>query len=68
MKSYPAPETRGIEQHSAAELRERVQPLLEAADTDESWRRLKEGSVKRMLDGAGNEMFSLTFAVRMPDW
>ncbi len=60
--------TRGIEQASAAELLERVKPLLEAADTDESWRRLGESDVKRMIDGAGNEMFSLTFVVRIPDW
>jgi hypothetical protein len=60
--------TRGIEQHSAADLPERVRPLLEAADTDESWRRLAESGVKRLVGGAGTEMFSPTFVVRMPDW
>lgn len=60
--------TGGIEQAPAAELLERVKPLLEAADTDEAWRRLGESDAKRMIDGAGNEMFSLTFVVRMPDW
>ena len=45
--------TRGIEQASPAEVLERVRPLLEASDTDESWRRLGESGVKRMLDSAG---------------
>ncbi len=60
--------TRGLERHSAAELLERVRPLLEAAHTDESWRRLDESCVLRVVDAAGNEMFSLTFVVGMPEF
>lgn len=60
--------TLGLEQDSGAELLERVQPLLEAADTDASRRSLDQSCVLRLLDAAGNEMFSLTFVVGMPEF
>ena len=56
---------RDLEEASPEQLLALLRPQLEAARVPEEFRRLKE--VLRILDASENEMYSLTFVVRMPD-
>jgi hypothetical protein len=58
---------RDLEEASPEQLLALLHPELEAAAVPEGFRRLNEEGVNKILDASGNEVYSLTFVVGMPE-
>jgi hypothetical protein len=58
---------RDLEEASPEQLLALLHPELEAAAVPEKFRRLDEEGVNKILDASGNEVYSLTFVVGMPE-
>ena len=58
---------RDLEEASPEQLLALLHPELEAAAVPEGFRRLDEEGVNKILDASGNEVYSLTFVVGMPE-
>jgi hypothetical protein len=58
---------RDLEEASPEQLLALLLPELEGAAVPEKFRRLDEEGVNKILDASGNEVYSLTFVVGMPE-
>lgn len=59
---------RDLEESSSEDLLSLLQPELRAAAVPEEFKRLNPSELRKIMDASGNEMYSLTFVVGMPDF
>jgi hypothetical protein len=59
---------RDLEESSSEDLLSLLRPELEAAAVPEEFRRVDPKEVHKIVDSSGNEMYSLTFVVGMPEF
>ena len=59
---------RDLEESSSKDLLSLLRPELKAAAVPEEFRRVDPKEVHKIVDASGNEMYSLTFVVGMPEF
>jgi len=59
---------RDLEESSSEDLLSFLRPELKAAAVPEEFRRVDPKEVHKIVDARGNEMYSLTFVVGMPEF
>jgi len=59
---------RDLEESSSEDLLSFLRPALEAAAVPEEFRRVNPKEVHKFVDASGNEMYSLTFVVGVPEF